>query len=300
MSAIDCRDLCKNFRKTEALHNLSFTLEENKITGLIGRNGAGKTTLLKTIAGYFKPTRGIIRVFDQNPFNNLSVAAKMIFVDDHMTFPTSFTLGDIVKEVPAFYPDFDSRLAQRLLDYFSLDPRLYHHRLSKGMQSTFNAIIGIAAHCPLSIFDEPTTGMDSAVRRDFYRALLKDYLTHPRTILLSSHLLNELDELLEDILLIDHGTKCLHLPVTDFQEFAVGLRGNTSVVLDFAAGKKILHKEKFTADSLYLVVPKEFTQPQFEWARQNSIEILPVTANDLCIYLTDQNPGGIDDVFQRN
>jgi len=178
MSVIQCENLTKSFGRFKALDSLSFEIEENKITGLIGRNGAGKTTLLKLIAGYLKPTSGELHVFLQHPFNSLLVSGNTIFVDDNMAFPESFTLEDILTEVAPFYPNWDARLAAGLFDYSSVNPKIRHSRLSKGSKSLFNSIIGIASHCPLTIFDEPTTGMDSAVRKDFYRALLKDYLEY--------------------------------------------------------------------------------------------------------------------------
>lgn len=300
MIAIECNNLIKSYGKTKAVDGMSFTIEENKITGLIGRNGAGKTTLLKTMAGYLRPVSGEIKVYGENPFNSLRVSANLIFVDDNMAHPASFNLTDIVEAAASFYPGFDKKLATRLLEYFSLDRKQRHYRLSKGMKSTFNSIIGIAARCPLTIFDEPTTGMDSAVRKDFYRAMLKDYLEYPRTVILSSHLLNELEELLEDILLIKDGQKYLHLPIIDLMEYAVGIRGNTQAVLDFAEGREIVHKEDFAQGSLYVVLRNDFSRGELEQARQNGLEVMPVTPDDLCVYLTAKTKGGIDDVFARN
>lgn len=259
MSVIQCQDITKSYGKLKAIDNLSFEIEKNKITGLIGRNGAGKTTLLKMLAGYLKPTRGKLKVFSQKPFNNLESSSMTMLVDDTMAFPDSFTLIDILSEVAPFYPNWNSSLANGLFDYFSFNPKQSHCNLSKGSKSTFNSIIGIASRCPLTLFDEPTTGMDSAVRKDFYRALLKDYLKYPRSIILSSHLLSELEELLEDILLLNQGVKCLHLPVLELKEFALGLRGNAQAVLTFVEGKELIYREEFAKGSLYVVLRKDNT-----------------------------------------
>ena len=300
MSVIRCNELTKSYGKLNALDHLSFELDENKITGLIGRNGAGKTTLLKLITGYFKPTSGEIQVFSKNPFNNLSVSANTIFVDDNMSFPGSFTLGDILTEVANFYQNWNHNLARGLFDYFSLNPKQRHNRLSKGTKSTFNSIIGLASRCPLTIFDEPTTGMDSAVRRDFYRALLKDYIECPRTIVLSSHLLSELEDILEDILLIKDGTKCLFLPVLELKEFALGIRGNAQAMRSVIEGREIIHVEEFAKNGLYVVTKRKTAQDQFELARQAGLEVQSVSPDDLCVYLTAKTKGGVDDVFKRS
>jgi len=299
MSVIQCENLSKSYGKLKALDHLSTEIEENKITGLIGRNGSGKTTLLKMIAGYIKPTNGELKVFSEKPFNSLAVSAKSIFIDDAMTFPDSFTLSDILTEVAPFYPNWHSNLAAGLFDYYSFNPKQPHSNLSKGSKSVFNSILGIAARCPLTIFDEPTTGMDSAVRKDFYRSILKDYLEYPRTIILSSHLLNEVEEILEDILLLDNGTKRLHLSIMKLKELAVGIRGKAQTVLSFVEGMEIIYQENFAKDSLYIVLRRELIQHRLEQLRQSGLEILPVSMNDLCVYLTAKTKGVIDDVFKR-
>jgi len=300
MSVVQCEDLTKSYGKLKAVDHLSLEIEENKITGLIGRNGSGKTTLLKMIAGYLKPTSGKLKVFSETPFNNLAVSANAIFIDDTMTFPDSLTLIDILTEVAPFYAHWNSSLANALFDYYSFNPSQPHSNLSKGSKSTFNGILGIASRCPLTIFDEPTTGMDSAVRKDFYRSLLKDYLEYPRTIILSSHLLNELEGILEDILLINQGTKLLQLPTLELKELAVGLRGNAQVVLSYVEGKEIIYREDFVKGSLYLVMRTTLIQQQLEQMRQSGIEVLAVSTDDLCVYLTSKTKGGIDDVFKRS
>lgn len=255
--------------------------------------------MLKMIAGYLKPTSGELRVYSRKPFNSLDVSANSMFVDDTMTFSNSLTLIDILSEVAPFYANWSSSLANGLFDYYSFNPKQPHSNLSKGSKSTFNSILGIASRCPLTIFDEPTTGMDSAVRKDFYRALLRDYLEFPRTIILSSHMLSELEEILEDILLIDHGTKYLHLPVLELKELAVGIRGNMATVLSFIEGKEIIYKEDFAIGNLYVVIRRDLVQHQLEEIRQNGLEVLPVSTDDLCVYLTARTKGGIDDVFKR-
>lgn len=179
MNIIECTNLTKRYSGKDVLQEMSFSIEENTITGLIGRNGAGKTTLLKIIAGFIKKTSGEVRVFDEKPFNSLKVSANSIFVDDGMSIPPALQLKEVLDAAASFYPNWNTALADKLFDYFSFEPWQYHNRLSKGKTSTFNAIIGLASRCPLTIFDEPTTGMDEAVRKDFYRALLKDYMARP-------------------------------------------------------------------------------------------------------------------------
>jgi len=168
------------------------------------------------------------------------------------------------------------------------------------MKSTFNMIVGIAARCPLTIFDEPTVGMDAAVRKDFYRALLKDFLQHPRTVFFSSHLLNEISEILDDILLLDQGRCRLYMTKDAVKEFAVGLQGKEEAVAAIAGGSEIFYRKKLGPENLYLVVPNRFSEEELLAARRKGVEVSAVPAEDLCVYLTAKHKGGIDDVFDQN
>ncbi|MED4453588.1 ABC transporter ATP-binding protein [Metabacillus fastidiosus] len=300
MKVIECTCLTKKYLRRNVLNELSFSIEENKITGLIGRNGVGKTTLLKIIAGFIKETSGEMKVFSEKPFNSLKVSANSIFVDDEMGFPSALQLSEILHVAADFYPNWDKQLADRLFEYFSFEQKQYHQKLSKGKKSTFNMIIGLASRSPLTIFDEPTTGMDEAVRKDFYRALLKDYIANPRTIIISSHHLDEIESLIEDILLMKEGEKLFHMPISDFKEWAVGLKGSSEAVRKFINGKEVIHENHLGADTLYAVVQNDYPEIPLQQAKLEGLELTMVRPSDLCVYLTNKSKGGIDDVFNRS
>jgi ABC-2 type transport system ATP-binding protein len=299
MGAIQANDLVKTFGKKRAVDGLTVAFGENRITGLIGRNGAGKTTLLKLIAGYYKPTSGDIRVFGLKPFNSPAVSCGMIFVDDAMGFPQALNLADISAQLRRFYPNFDRALYDALLDYFGLDQRLKPARLSKGQRSTLYTVIGIAVRAPLTIFDEPTTGMDAAVRKDFYRLLLKEYIACPRTVILSSHLLGELKGLLEEIVLIDSGRLVDVLRADEAETCAIGVRGNPQAAAQLTGGKPVLHREELAAGIVTVVIRAALSAEETARAHALGLELQPVSVDDLCIYLTQNGRGGIDDALKR-
>ncbi|ADU30891.1 ATP-binding cassette domain-containing protein [Evansella cellulosilytica] len=300
MAIIQLKEVTKQYRSKNALRGISFDIEENTITGLIGRNGAGKTTLLKIITGHIKATSGEAKVFGKQPFDQLTISANSIFVDDQMSFPESLTLYEILEKAESFYKNWDNELALRLFEYFSFHKKQYHSELSKGMKSTFHSIIGIASRCPLTIFDEPTTGMDSSVRKDFYRALLKDYIAHPRTIILSSHLLGEIEELLENILLLKEGEVVLHQSIDDMKELAIALRGNKNTIKQFIPSLDVYHEHRISEDFTYIVVENRFNKTELQKIKEANIEVNRVPTDDLCVFLTSKTKGGIDDVFQRS
>lgn len=300
MNVIEFDKVSKIYGSKKALNELSFSLAENKITGLIGRNGAGKTTMLKIAAGFIHESSGKALVFNEHPFNNLKVSANMIFIDNDLNLPTALSLEEILETGADFYPNWDRVLANKLFEYFSLNPKQNHAGLSQGMKSTFNAILGMAARCPLTIFDEPTNGMDAGVRKDFYRALLKDYIAYPRTIIISSHHLNEIEDILEDILLLKDGAKYLHMPVEELREFAVAVSGKEKDMLPWLSDQQIFHSNTAAFGRMYAVVRNDILPEKKEIARQKGIEFSAVSNEDLCSYLTRDMKGGIDDVFNRD
>lgn len=300
MAIIECKGLTKSYGSKHALDGFSCAIEENKITGVIGRNGAGKTTFLKVVSGFFQESSGEVKVFGERPFNSLNVSANSIMVDHEMPLPTSLKLSEILEEASRFYPNFERELAFRLLSYFSLNEKAYVNDLSKGMRSTFHSIIGLSSRCALTIFDEPTLGMDAAVRKDFYRALLKDFIAFPRTILFSSHHLEEIEDLLEDVLLVDKGKNYLHLSIDELMNWSVAVQGATQVVNEWTESREVLFKKEIGSSMTYAVVKNDLSAQERESLKRFGLTVSSVSATDLCVYLTTESKGGIDDVFRAD
>lgn len=294
MNVITCENVRKDYRFKKANDEITFATRENTITGVIGRNGAGKTTLLKMLAGYSKPTSGEITIYGENPFQNTYTAANTIFIDDQMVFPTSFSITNIFHSCQLFYPNWDGELAERLRAYFELPKKQTQRHLSKGQKSTLHMIVGLAARCPVTIFDEPTTGMDSSVRKDFYRALLKDYIAHPRTILLSSHQVEEIEHLLEDVLLIDQGKVLLHADIDEVRAYGLSVVGDALTVKQVTKDCDLIYKESIGNNELRIIVKNDGTLDR----NHPAVSIQQVPAHDIVIYLSKRDKGGIDHVFQ--
>ncbi|MFZ4454560.1 ATP-binding cassette domain-containing protein [Salibacterium aidingense] len=300
MNVVKAQGLAKTYGGKTALQGLSFSMEDHTITGLIGRNGAGKTTLLKTLAGFIRPESGDITVFSEKPFNNLKVSANTIFIEDYMNWPTSLQLGELLQEGKRFYENWNETLPERLFDYFNLDHKALHKNLSKGKKSTFNMIFGLAARCPLTLLDEPMTGMDAAVRKDMYRVLLKEYIAYPRTILLSSHHLEEVEELLEDVLLLDEGHLQLHLSMEELREKVIGLTGSRGVLELWVQRHQILHTSFAGEKEEYVVVENGFSEDEREQMKRAGIAISDISPTNAAVYLTAKEERSIDDVLERD
>nr|WP_106782241.1 ABC transporter ATP-binding protein [Lysinibacillus timonensis] len=297
MSTIVCKEVSKKYHNINALRSISCEIHEDKIIGLIGRNGAGKSTLLKILAGHLKPAGGTVEIFSEQPFNNLKVASNLIFIEDTMSFPPIFTINEIVNMAKDFYLNWNEELARRLLAYANIPEKSFHHNLSKGQKSAFNLIYGLAARCAITLFDEPMNGMDESIRTDLYRAILKEYIAYPRTIILSSHHLQEIEHLLEEILLIDQGQVTLHAPLDEVKELLVRLVGSREEIKMILQDTEIYYERNETVRSEVVVESAMISKFQ-EQLLNAGVVIQSVSASDVCKYLTSSTKGGIDDVFK--
>jgi ABC-2 type transport system ATP-binding protein len=236
-------DATMRFRGHTALHGVSTTIEPDTITGLLGRNGAGKTTLMQLLTGHRVPTSGRVEVFGASPFENEDVLRRTCFIKEAQRYPDHFRVQDALSAAAMVFPDWDDDLAASLLRDFDLPPRRPIKKLSRGMTSAVGIIIGLASRAPLTLFDEPYLGLDAVARQLFYDRLLADYAEHPRTIVLSTHLIEEIAPLLERVLLIDRGRVLLDADVESLRGTAVTVTGPSDRVTVFAARHELLHAE---------------------------------------------------------
>jgi ABC-type multidrug transport system, ATPase component len=292
-----CNGLTKTYKTKAALSGLTFSIGENKMIGLIGRNGAGKTTFLKTCAGYILPTSGDITVFGGKPFDNLEVLSKLIFIDEEVQYNTSMKLGDILNLGKICHRNWDDAFAKKLLKYFDLNERLRYKKLSRGMKTQFNIIMGLSSRCPLTLMDEPTLGLDVAVRKEFYNIILKDYMENPRTFILSSHLMSELENMLEEMILIHNGKIVFQKPIEELQSYGVCLNGRQEIVKPFLDKKQVLNVETF-GNSIIAGIVNDLTGEETAYLEHNNVDINRAKIEDVYIWLTKKEKGGGFDEFE--
>lgn len=242
MSVIDIRHLTREYRGTKALDDVTVSVRENSITGLLGRNGAGKSTLMRILAGFEFPTSGEVAVFGLTPTENDAVLRRMAVVRESRTYP-DIQFRRVVEAASWFHPNWNQELADQLIEDFALPRKKAIKKFSRGMMSAAGIVVGLAARADLTILDEPYAGLDAVARQMFYDRLLADYAAHPRTIVLSTHLIDEIGDLLEDVIVIDRGRIVLSGPVDEIRGSAVVVAGKADDVLAFVQGHHILSRE---------------------------------------------------------
>jgi len=232
----------RRYRGTTALRDVSTVLQEGTITGLLGRNGAGKSTLMRIITGQEFVSSGTVRVGGQNPLENDAVLRRMIFVKESQIYP-DIKVKRALEAASWFYPNWDAELAGQLMDDFALPANRAIKKLSRGMHSAVGIVIGLAAHAEITLFDEPYLGLDAVARQIFYDRLLADYAEHPRTVLLSTHLIDEVANLLEHVIVIDRGRIVVDATADDLRGRAVTVSGRSSAVDEFVAHREVLKRQ---------------------------------------------------------
>ncbi|MCL2217264.1 MAG: ABC transporter ATP-binding protein [Defluviitaleaceae bacterium] len=281
-------NLCKTFGKKHALSDVSVSISENSITGLIGRNGSGKTTLMRILAGKLDKANGEALVFGKEPMDNLAVLNKMVYTYHNVQYDQNLHLKTILFGYEAIFLNFDGTFANKLMRYFDLTGKMKYKSLSQGMASIFNFLCALSCRAPLTMLDEPVLGMDVTVRKSAYEILLRDYTEHPRTIIVSSHLLSELESILSDILLIDNGRVVLNNSVDDIRQSAYRIDGTPSAIGGYAADKKVIMQKKSELSS-FAVIYEQCTEAVIESAKKQGLTVSPVRPEELCVFLTQQN-----------
>jgi ABC-2 type transport system ATP-binding protein len=242
-AVVTLEDVTMRFRATTAVDGVTASIEPDTITGLLGRNGAGKTTLMQLLTGHRVPTSGTVRVFGQRPYENEAVLRRICFVKESQRYPDAFRVQDAVRAASWLHPGWDDDLARQLLAEFELPLRRPVKKLSRGMTSAVGIVIGLASRAPLTIFDEPYLGLDAVARQLFYDRLIADYTDHPRTVVISTHLIEEIGDLLERVLLIDRGRLLLAEDADVLRDTALTVSGPEERVSTFGRGREVLHAE---------------------------------------------------------
>ena len=206
---IEARGLTKSFGSTRALDGVSFSVEAGRIVGLIGPNGAGKTTALKSILG-LTSFEGDLQVLGRNPYTDRDALMREVcFIADVAVLPKWLRVSQALDYVQAVHPRFERARAEEFLRKTDIKMRSRVRELSKGMVTQLHLALILAIDARLLVLDEPTLGLDLLYRRQFYDTLLNDYYDKERTILLTTHQVEEIEHLLTDVIFINHGRVAL-------------------------------------------------------------------------------------------
>lgn len=283
---IEANNLNLQFGKNKALDNLNFKLEGPKIYGLLGRNGAGKTSLLSILASFRQPTSGKLLINGEEPFENAKLMQQIHFVYNKDYKEETENLKSYLEDAKRYRPNFNQEYARYLVEKFNLPLKKPLKELSQGMQSAVNVTIGLASRSPITIFDESYNGMDAPTREIFYKEVLEEQSNHPRVMVLSTHLVSEMDYLFDEVVIIKNGRLILQDDYESIVSKGATIIGHSEKVDQFVASMKQLNTQKLGSTKSVTILG-DLSDAQRKDARNQGLEVGPVSLQDLFIYLTE-------------
>lgn len=286
-AVIEVDGVTRRYRSTTALDAVSVRFEKDVIHGLLGRNGAGKTTLMSMITAQEWPSSGDVRVFGQHPHENEQVLPRICFVREEQQYIDDARASHAFAAAAMAFPRWDQEFAEQLAADFKVPEKTRIKKMSRGQRSAVGVIIGLASRAEVTFFDEPYMGLDAVARQLFYDRLLADYAEHPRTIVLSSHLIDEIAHLIEHVVLLDEGRVVLDEPVEQLRDRAVTLVGRADAVGELAAGRTVLQHEAMGRTARTTVLGG-LDDGERRRAGELDLDLLPVSLQQLVVHLTSR------------
>lgn len=288
VKAIEAQGLTRRFKDTLALDNITLSFDQHKIHGLLGRNGAGKTTLMSVMTAQDWPTSGQVKVFGQTPHENEQVLPDICFVREEQRYPEDALAKHAFKAAREAFENWDETFAQQLIQEFQVPPKTPIKKMSRGQKSSVGVIIGLASRAPLTVFDEPYMGLDAVARQLFYDRLLQDFAQHPRTIVVSSHLIDEIAHLLEHVVVIDQGNILIDESSEELSQRAVTLVGRADAVNQVVGTRQVLEREELGRIARVTVLGK-LTTEEHQLVADLDLDVIPVSLQQLIVHLTRNN-----------
>ncbi|MGM1018315.1 MAG: ABC transporter ATP-binding protein [Actinomycetota bacterium] len=286
-AVIEVTNLTKRYKDKRALDNVSLTIDGGAIYGLLGRNGAGKTTLMSILTAQNFASSGDVKVFGEHPYENAHVLSRVCFVRESQKYPDDATPRHAFRAASLFFRNWDQEFAEQLIEDFQLPMKQTIKKLSRGQLSAVGVIIGLASRAEITFFDEPYLGLDAVARQIFYDRLLDDYAEHPRTIILSSHLIDEVSNLIERVIVIDNGTILLDEETDAVRDRAVTIVGDAAKVDAWAEGREVLHREALGRVASVTVLGTLSPEDRAAVAA-SELDLAPVSLQQLIVRLTQK------------
>lgn len=278
---LEMRNITKTFGKFKALDDLSLTVPQGAVYGLVGPNGAGKSTAIRHMLGVYRPDSGTVTLEGLPVYENPIIKERICAIGDDIFFFPSATMEDMHKYYRGIYPRFDDALYERLFEVFQLPKKSPLRRFSKGMQKQAAFHLSICTRPDMLILDEPVDGLDPVMRRQVWSLILSDVAQYGTTVLISSHNLRELEDICDHVGIMDHGKMLLERSLADMQGSTVKLQ----LVGDAPADLEILHTSSSgRLNTLIVRGSAQEVTARVQAAQPAYFDVLPLSLEEIFIY----------------
>lgn len=279
--SIQCEHLTKRFGSVIAVNDVSVTLEREKIYGLLGRNGAGKSTLMGMLSDRIRVSGGTVTIEGKPLYNN---AGRVYMMSEETLYSESLKVRDVFRWTGEFYGGFDHEFANRLCEEFKLDQKKKVGTLSTGYKTIYKIITALCVDADYIFLDEPVLGMDAGHREIFYKALLETYMARPRTFVVSTHLIEEVVGVIEDVIIIDQGKLLRTESVENLLHSGYNVTGAIDAVDDYCRDKELIGYDTIGGIKTASVLGKAENVP-------TGLTVSPLDLQKLFIRMTEHKEG---------
>lgn len=283
---IQIKNISKSYGNTRVLEDINLELEEDKIYGLLGRNGVGKTTLLNIISNQIRSNSGEVILSGEKVFENSKAVENIAIVKEKGVGVEDIKVKAIFKAAKMLYKNWDEEYKEFLVKEFNLNIKKNYSKLSRGNQTLVGLILGLASRAPLTLFDEPSLGLDAAHRYKFYNILLEDVEKNPRTVIISTHLIDEVTNLFEEVIILKDEKLHLKEEVSQLMEKAYFLSGKLENMTSIIKNKNIIHKEEF-GTTVILGIFDNLSQDEKKRLKEQGVDISSIPLQKLFVFLTE-------------
>ncbi len=281
---VELKDVGVRYGKCSALTQVGFIIEEPTVIGIVGKNGSGKSTLLRIISGMEKPNLGSVMINGQKPYDNEKILRNIIFIDEKIEFDFTLSLSKILEKCAFMDERFNLEFARETAQKFGLNLKKRQAQLSKGMRNQFNIVIGLAFNRPITIMDEPISGLDESSRRLFYSLLVQAQCDNPRIFLITTHLLGEFEQYADAFMVMSNGKVVAYDKRETFERLFIrvsGLMKNVDKITDGLETYDI----KTLAEMKSVTIPNLINKEKKRFASEHSVDIRNLSVNDACVIL---------------
>lgn len=288
--AINIDEVKKSYRKNIALDGITVNIHENQIIGLIGANGSGKTTLMKICAGLEEASSGKITMYGMDATKDIRMGEEVIYSMHDLPVGSYYKIAELLKYYDIAYPHFDVTFCQKMLELFGISIKKSCHTLSQGLKSLVHFSCALATRCKVTLLDEPFIGVDIEKRKMVYEILLRDFMEYPRTIIVSSHNLSELEGILSEMLLIHNGKMVFYQDMDSVREMLFRVDGSEEEIQRFVEEKEticVVTKEI----GGFAILQGTVTSHIAKEAQAEGLRVSAVTPEDVSVYLTVPDEG---------
>lgn len=288
--AIETSNLTMKYRKRNgknALNHINLNLHKEQLIGLIGANGSGKTTFFEICNGNLDATEGTVNIFGGNVTQNLAIRQEVIYSMHALPVGDKLSIEHIIGNYHMMYPHFAKEFAEKLLNLFEIPRKEKLKHLSQGMNSVVHFICALSTRAKLTMLDEPFVGIDIEKRKFAYEVLLRDYMEYPRTILISSHNLAEMEQILSEMVLLHNGNVEFYEDMDTVREMLFRAEGYAEQVAAFTDRKEVVTSNRGELGA-YFIGKGSANSPLAKEAEKAGLKIAAVAPEDVCVYLTSK------------